>query len=98
MTFSVFIAVAWITCLRLCRPLSPQKFEEELRGQQGNIDKIRYLAEEILQACHPNAVRFVKYYVTITQTRWEQVGNGDVMTMPLPISKTCSAMPIGVFN
>lgn len=54
------------------RPL--QKFQDELRGQQINIDKIRYLAEEILQSCHPNAVRFVKYYLTITQTRWEQVG------------------------
>lgn len=30
------------------------------------------LAEEILQACHPNAIRFVKYYLTITHTRWEQ--------------------------
>jgi len=38
-----------------------------------NIDKIRSLAEDILSACHPNAVRFVKYYLTITQTRWEQV-------------------------
>ena len=23
--------------------------------------------------CHPNAIRFVKYYLTITQTRWDQV-------------------------
>jgi len=50
-----------------------QKFQEELRVQQTNLDKIRYLAEEILQSCHPNAVRIVKYHLTITQTRWEQV-------------------------
>jgi len=31
------------------------------------------MAEEILQSCHPNAVRNVKYYLTITQTRFEQV-------------------------
>lgn len=23
--------------------------------------------------CHPNAIRFVKYYLTITQTRWDQL-------------------------
>jgi len=50
-----------------------QKFQEELRVQQANIDKVRYMAEDILQSCHPNAVRNVKYYLTITQTRWEQV-------------------------
>ena len=27
-----------------------------------------------MEHCHPNAVRFVKYYLTITHTRWEQVG------------------------
>ena len=51
---------------------SHEAFEDELRGQQTNIEKIRVLAEEILQACHPNAVRFVRYYLTITHTRWEQ--------------------------
>ena len=50
-----------------------QRFQEELRAQQPNVERIRYFAEEILQGCHPNAVRFVKYYLTITQTRWEQV-------------------------
>ena len=48
-------------------------FQEELRAQQPNVERIRYLAEEILQSCHPNAVRFIRYYLTITQTRWEQV-------------------------
>ena len=57
-----------------------QKFEEELRIQQTNVDKIRYLAEEILQSCHPNAVRMVKYYLTITQTRWEQVSAFELST------------------
>ena len=50
-----------------------QKFEEELKNHQEHVDKIKSLAEEILSSCHPNAVRFVKYYLTITQTRWEQV-------------------------
>lgn len=50
-----------------------QRFQEDLRGYQPNVERIKYLAEEILQGCHPNAVRFVKYYLTITQTRWEQV-------------------------
>ncbi|ELT90302.1 hypothetical protein CAPTEDRAFT_225114 [Capitella teleta] len=54
---------------------SHEKFQESLRSQQPNIEKIRFMAEEILQSCHPNAVRFVKYYLTITQTRWEQALN-----------------------
>ena len=50
-----------------------QKLHGELQEQQANIERIKYLAQEILTECHPNAVRFVKYYLTITQTRWEQV-------------------------
>jgi hypothetical protein len=50
-----------------------QKFQEELRSHQECVDKIRNLAEDILLNCHPNAIRFVKYYLTITQTRWDQV-------------------------
>ena len=49
-------------------------FQDDLRAYQSNVERIKFLAEEILQGCHPNAVRFVKYYLTITQTRWEQVG------------------------
>ena len=60
--------------------MNVQKFQEELRVQQTNVDKIRYFAEEILQSCHPNAVRVVKYYLTITQTRWEQVSRCYVST------------------
>lgn len=50
-----------------------EKFQESLRGHQESVDRIKGLAEEILQGCHPNAVRFVKYYLTITQTRWDQL-------------------------
>ncbi|XP_070185712.1 microtubule-actin cross-linking factor 1, isoforms 6/7-like isoform X4 [Littorina saxatilis] len=50
-----------------------EKFEEELKNHQEHVDKIKSLAEEILSSCHPNAVRFVKYYLTITQTRWDQL-------------------------
>lgn len=56
-----------------------QRFQEELRVQQINVDKLRYLAEEILQSCHPNAVRHVKYHITITHTRWEQVSLGQLL-------------------
>ena len=52
-----------------------QKLHGELQEQQANIERIKYLAQEILTECHPNAVRFVKYYLTITQTRWEQVSH-----------------------
>ncbi|XP_041374834.1 LOW QUALITY PROTEIN: microtubule-actin cross-linking factor 1-like [Gigantopelta aegis] len=50
-----------------------EKFMEGLRGHQEMVERIKQLAEEILSACHPNAIRFVKYYLTITQTRWDQL-------------------------
>ncbi|KAL5005910.1 hypothetical protein ScPMuIL_017068 [Solemya velum] len=50
-----------------------EKFQEDLRNHQECVDKIKFIAEEILLNCHPNAVRFVKYYLTITQTRWDQL-------------------------
>lgn len=50
-----------------------EKFQEQLRNHQDTVDKIKTLAEEILLNCHPNAIRFVKYYLTITQTRWDQL-------------------------
>ncbi|XP_059145968.1 microtubule-actin cross-linking factor 1, isoforms 6/7-like isoform X2 [Physella acuta] len=50
-----------------------EKFQDDLRNHQESVDKIKGLAEEILLSCHPNAVRFVKYYLTITQTRWDQL-------------------------
>ena len=46
---------------------------EELKAHQTDVERIKFQADEILMACHPNAVRFVKYYLTITQNRWEQV-------------------------
>ncbi|GAB1607826.1 dystonin isoform X7 [Argonauta hians] len=50
-----------------------EKFQERLRNHQDTVDKIKTLAERILKQCHPNAIRFVKYYLTITQTRWDQL-------------------------
>lgn len=50
-----------------------ERFEEELGNHQEKMDRIKSLAEEILLSCHPNAVRFVKYYLTITLTRWDQL-------------------------
>ena len=52
--------------------VSMQKFQEQLRNRQPQIERITVLADEILTSCHPNAVRFVRYYLTITQTRWKQ--------------------------
>ncbi|XP_067934591.1 microtubule-actin cross-linking factor 1, isoforms 6/7-like isoform X2 [Watersipora subatra] len=50
-----------------------EKFEDQLQKVVPNVEKIKELGEEIMKNCHPNAVRFVKYYLTITHTRWEQL-------------------------
>lgn len=48
-----------------------------------NVDRIKDLGQEIMESCHPNAIRFVKYYLTITHTRWEQVGLISTITKTL---------------
>ena len=45
-----------------------------------NVEKIKSLGQEIMDSCHPNAIRFVKYYITITHTRWEQVSASVICT------------------
>ena len=60
-----------VNCTLLC-VRRVQIFQEQLRNRQPEIERITELADEILSACHPNAVRFVRYYLTITQTRWTQ--------------------------
>ena len=50
-----------------------ERFEAELLAQTPNVERIRVLRDEIMQACNPGGVKFIKYYITITLTRWDQV-------------------------
>ncbi|CAH1789990.1 unnamed protein product, partial [Owenia fusiformis] len=49
-----------------------EHFQEQLESYRPTVDRIKSLGNDILENCHPNAIRFIKYYLTITQTRWEQ--------------------------
>jgi hypothetical protein len=60
-------------CNALATFLCFQKFDDELRAQEPDIDRMTYAAEEILMSCHRSAERFVRYHMTAMQTRWQQV-------------------------
>lgn len=58
--------------------LREKKFDEELRAQEPDIDRMTYVAEEILMSCHRSAERYVRYHMTTMQSRWQQV-NSDFL-------------------
>ncbi|CAD5120159.1 DgyrCDS8736 [Dimorphilus gyrociliatus] len=49
-----------------------EKLREELKTEEAQIERIRDMTIRILENCHPNAVRCIKYFLTITSTRWDQ--------------------------
>lgn len=50
-----------------------KKFMREMVEQEGNKDATIAHAQEILQKCHPDAVSVIKHWITIIQSRWDEV-------------------------
>ncbi|XP_074648651.1 uncharacterized protein LOC141904089 [Tubulanus polymorphus] len=49
------------------------KFQEDSNKKDKVMENISRLGRTILENCHPSAKKFVKYYITVTKTRWDQV-------------------------
>lgn len=49
------------------------KFMREMSEQEGKKDATIAHAQEILQKCHPDAVTVIKHWITIIQSRWDEV-------------------------
>merc|ERR1719229_2190592 len=49
------------------------KFMTELKEKEKDKDYTINLAEEILKKCHPDAVQIIKHWITIIQSRWDEV-------------------------
>merc|ERR1719412_2323791 len=49
------------------------RFAGPLPEDEAEID--RQLAEEILKKCHPDAVQVIKHWITIIQSRWDEVAS-----------------------
>merc|ERR1712066_737111 len=46
---------------------------KELKEKKKDKDYTINLAEEILKKCHPDAVQIIKHWITIIQSRWDEV-------------------------
>lgn len=54
--------------------LSPfLRFLEEVVKKEAEKDDTVQLAQEILGKCHPDAVPVIRHWITIIQSRWEDV-------------------------
>jgi len=52
-----------------------ERFMREMAAQEKNKDSTIALAQEILQKCHPDATPVIKHWITIIQSRWEEVAS-----------------------
>merc|ERR1719391_639698 len=51
------------------------KFMMELKEKEKQKDYTIDLAQEILKKCHPDAVQVIKHWITIIQSRWDEVAS-----------------------
>ncbi|XP_015788889.1 dystonin isoform X3 [Tetranychus urticae] len=52
-----------------------EMFIREMSKQEVNKDSTISLAEDILAKCHPDAVSVIRHWITIIQSRWEEISN-----------------------
>merc|ERR550519_582704 len=52
-----------------------EKFMAELKEKEVDKDYTINLAQEILKKCHPDAVQVIKHWITIIQSRWDEVAS-----------------------
>merc|ERR550539_518625 len=52
-----------------------ERFMAELREKEKDKDYTLNLAQEILAKCHPDAVNVIKHWITIIQSRWDEISS-----------------------
>lgn len=66
-----------------------QNFMKEMIEQEVNKDQTIAHAQEILKKCHPDGVSVIRHWITIIQSRWEEVmhtKNLPLKLLPMRIS------------
>ena len=48
-----------------------------LQSQKMALEDIRCLGEELLSFCHPDSIITLKSWISVTKTRFEEVGGGS---------------------
>ncbi|XP_023339655.1 dystonin isoform X13 [Eurytemora carolleeae] len=51
------------------------RFMNELKEKEKDKDYTINLAQDILKKCHPDAVQVIKHWITIIQSRWDEVAS-----------------------
>lgn len=52
-----------------------EAFSEEMAVQEKNKESTVKIAQAILDKCHPEAITVIKHWITIIQSRWEEVNS-----------------------
>ncbi|UXI17137.1 cathepsin O-like cysteine peptidase protein [Sarcoptes scabiei] len=52
-----------------------ETFLEEMAIQEKSKDDTVKIAQDILEKCHPEAITVIKHWITIIQSRWEEVNS-----------------------
>merc|ERR1719392_199199 len=58
-----------------------ESWVRELKEKKKDKDYTINLAEEILKKCHPDAVQIIKHWITIIQSRWDEVESWALQRM-----------------
>ena len=58
-----------------------KQFMRELKDKEKDKDFTIELAQEILKKCHPDAVQIIKHWITIIQSRWDEVASWALQRM-----------------
>merc|ERR1719431_1960696 len=73
---SVNMLLEWLSDAEMkLRFAEHAKFMMELKEKEKDKDFTIDLAQEILKKCHPDAVQVIKHWITIIQSRWDEVAS-----------------------
>lgn len=66
--------VYWIGHFRFPPSHPSQESVSALQSQAVELEHIQRLGEEMLASCHPDSIITLKSWISVTKTRYEEVG------------------------
>ena len=67
---------------------------QELKEKEKDKDYTLNLAREILAKCHPDAVNVIKHWITIIQSRWDEVASWALQRFDMLQASNAQYMPM----
>lgn len=56
-----------------------ENFLSEMRDKENTKNETLTLAQEILEKCHPDGISVIRHWITIIQSRWDEVKNSSIL-------------------